>query len=502
MQSRRNEGSPGTVHWTSLARPLVTACLLLAGACGWPGGSAHATTGQEAAPPVPSREIQRIQMHRNGERSINYQPLRKRLQPDRVGPLQMKVATRIELDGSSPLDNVRGGVYPIDADGDGKHEFLHYNGYRFMRVYDAGGAKRWQANNPAGRVHDDTIHRDTLAVMDIDGDRKQEIIHCWANQKTGRKQLVIRRGANGSVVRQVDLDASKSDSCQLGAFYVTGRATPIVLVAHRAKAAAACPRNFTQYWARTVAYDVDLNRLWERDTCDAGHYVYPVDAAFDGYADAIFVGRHLLNVDGTKRCNFPFWGADHADAVNVADFDPARPGPEALVMGASGLQMVDPRSCAVLWTLPKTVIRNVQHLGVAWLDPNAATPTITVRMKGTEAEPKVYMLDGKGKIVGTFATGMIRSFIPMQNANLDNALGSDDLVGMFGQVADRFGKIRLTKDWYWKLKGTKVKEVPGEYPDSYDRWAPAPVVADLDRDGRHEMVTWSQSLIVVGKAVD
>ncbi|MEK0085608.1 hypothetical protein [Benzoatithermus flavus] len=475
------------------------ACLLLAGTPGLLAGDAHAA-GVET-PPASDPKIQRIQLHRNGERSINYVPLRRQLQPERTGTLQMRVIARIDLDGD-PLANVRGNVYPIDVDGNGSYAFLHYNGYRFMRIYNADGTKRWQIDDPKGRVHKDTVHRDTLAVLDIDGDRKQEIIHCWANHATGSKRLVIRRGTNGSIVRQVDLDAPKSDICQLGVFYVTGRPDPIILVSHRVKAPDSCDHNFTDYWARTVAYDLRLNKLWDRNTCNAGHYVYPVDANFDGYAEAIFVGRHLFNVDGTQRCRFPFWGSDHADAVNVADFVPARSGMEAIVVGASGLQMVDVDDCTVLWTKPKSVIDNPQHLGVAWLDPNAVTPTITVRSKGTVASPKVYMLDGSGRILKTFATGMIGSFIPIQNANLDGAQGSDDLVGQFAQVADRSGGMRLTKFWYWNLKGTKVQEVPGQYPYSYDRWSAFPVVADLDRDGRDEIVEWSQSLIVVGKAVD
>jgi hypothetical protein len=475
-----------------LARPLVLACALLA---------AGAAGEAAAVSPAPSHAVQRIQLHRNTGRSVNYAPLRQALQLDRTSALQMQVAARIELDGS-PLDNVRGNVYPIDTDGDGAYEFLHFNGYRFMRVFERGGAKRWQVTNPKGRVHKDTIHRDTLAVLDVDGDRKQEIVHCWANEATGKKRLVVRRGTDGSVLREVDLDAAKTDICQLGAFYVAGRAAPVILVSHRVKAPDTCDHNFTDNWARTVAYDLELNKLWDRNTCNAGHYVYPVDGDFDGYAEAIFVGRHLLAADGTQRCRFPFWGSNHADAVNVADFMPARSGMEAVIVGETGMQMVDVNDCTVLWTKTRAQVDNPQHLGVAWLDPGAKTPTITVRSKGTVATPKVYMMDGSGKMLKVFSSGAISGFMPLQNANVDGAEGSDDLVGMFGQVTDRLGRIRLDKGWYWALKGTKIQEVPGEYPTSYDRWSAFPVVADLDGNGKDEIVTWSQSLIVVGKAVN
>lgn len=498
MHVTHEEGSRIAAWLGRLARPLAVAGALLAALPGCLPTPSHAAAGVEAVPLAPSRAIQRLQLHRSAGRSINYIPLRQELQPDRVSQLQMRVATRVELDGD-PLANVRGGVYPIDADGDGRYEFLHYNGYRFMRLYAANGTKRWQVGDARGRVHDDPMHRDTMAVLDIDGDRKQEIVHCWANHETGKRQLVVRRGTDGSVIRQVDLDSAKKDACQMGAFYVTGRPDPIILVAHRVKAPDACGHNFVEFWARTVAYDLSLRKLWDRNTCDAGHYVYPVDANYDGYAEAIFIGRHLYNVDGTQRCRFPFWGTDHADAVNVANFVPERRGMEAILIGQTGMQMVAANDCTVLWSKDKATVDSPQHLGVAWLDPSATAPTITIRSKGTVSQPKVYMMDGAGRVIRVFASGAPSRFIPLQNANLDGAKGSDDLVGMFGQVADRNLNIRLGKEWYWGLKGAKVKEVPGQYPNSYDRWSPYPVVADLDGDGRDEILQWSQSLLVVGK---
>jgi hypothetical protein len=88
----------------------------------------------------------------------------------------------------------------------------------------------------------------------------------------------------------------------------------------------------------------------------------------------------------------------------------------------------------------------------------------------------------------------------MQNANLDGALGVDESVGSFGEVTDRFGNIRLSRSWYWNLRGRRVDETRlGPYPDSYNRWQAFPLVFDWDRDGRDEIVTWGQSLIVIGK---
>ena len=92
--------------------------------------------------------LDRVQMHRNGMRGVPYLPLAQLGAAERLATIRCRSAARIELDGD-PLLNVRGNVYPIDVDGDGGYGFVHFNGYRYMRVYDAGGRKLWQVDNPA-----------------------------------------------------------------------------------------------------------------------------------------------------------------------------------------------------------------------------------------------------------------------------------------------------------------------------------------------------------------
>jgi hypothetical protein len=78
--------------------------------------------------------------------------------------------------------------------------------------------------------------------------------------------------------------------------------------------------------------------------------------------------------------------------------------------------------------------------------------------------------------------------------------GVDEALCSWGQVVDRFGNLRLTKWWYWNLRGNKVVETgAGPYPNSFDRWQAFPIAYDHDGDGKDELVTWGQSLIVVGK---
>ena len=437
----------------------------------------------------------RVQMHHNPNRGVPYLKLSKAGAASSTATIAMRATTRIELDGSALL-NVRGNLYPIDLDGDGRFGFVHFNGYRFMRVYDQAGRKLWQIDNPSGRVHRDPIHRDTLAVLDSNGNGTQEIVHCWVGG--GRKQLVVRSGRTGAVLRAVDLDASVGSECQIAAFRVFGHAKPIILVAEQNRSGCPTAGNYIDTWGRTVAFDTELNRLWDRNTCAAGHYVYPVDGNADGYAGSIFIGRHLYDPEGNRLCSVDL-GGTHADAVGVADLEPNRPGLEAVLTGADGAKAVNVTSgCQPIWSISTSVLRNPQQMALAQLDAASPAPTVAIVEKGSEPNSAVAFFNGQGRLLAKYPRSKVPTSMPFQNANLDGVLGTDELLVHYGRVLTTSGKFRLDTAWYWKLRGSKSKPVAP--PTSYDVWAPFPFAIDLDRDGRDEIVTWGQTLIVVGKA--
>jgi hypothetical protein len=89
----------------------------------------------------------------------------------------MRAALTVELDGD-PLLNTYSGLAPADVDGNGSFEFVQYNGFNFVQVWDAAGRKLWRVENPDGRTHDMSAGtaRDTVAVLDLDGDGKDELV--------------------------------------------------------------------------------------------------------------------------------------------------------------------------------------------------------------------------------------------------------------------------------------------------------------------------------------
>jgi hypothetical protein len=286
--------------------------------------------------------------------------------------------------------------------------------------------------------------------------------------------------------------------CQIAAFR-TSAGLPLLLVAHPiwGTAASSCPRNFDGYWARTVAFDTSQRKLWERNTCDAGHYAWPLDEDQDGVAEAVFVGKYLLRLDGSLQCKLAGWPAsDHVDAMAIADLDPLRPGLEAVAVGQTGTALFEAASCKQLWHIPATVIRDPQHIMVAKLDPSTPSLQIVIDERGSVASPQTFVVSAQGSVLAASSNPVMA----MQNANLDGALGQDEAVGSFGQVVDRYGNLRLSKWWYWHLKGNQVVETTaGPYPNNFDRWQAFPLIFDYDKDGKDELVTWGQSLIVIGK---
>ena len=243
--------------------------------------------------------------------------------------------------------------------------------------------------------------------------------------------------------------------------------------------------------------------LWQRSTCDAGHYPKMVDEDRDGVAEAVFVGKYLLSETGGLQCLLPGWGTDHVDAMVVADFLRAQPGHEAVAVGTSGLRVYRAASCALLPLHPIADFANPQHLAAARFADDADAPSIVARQRNTDVEKvkPVVRIDGAGTVLDRFlddnrdpqSTGRM----PMMNANLDGVAAGEDLVAWFGQVLDGAGNLRLDTGWYWNLDALAPTEAATI--SAYDRWTNAPLVVDLDGDGQDEMVTWGRRNIVVGK---
>ncbi|WP_027134404.1 hypothetical protein [Geminicoccus roseus] len=451
--------------------------------------------------PVQASDMQledRVRLHRTPSRGMEFVPIAKAgTSGGGKSSLKVEIVRQISIDGNA-IDNAYSSVLPLDFNNNGTAEFLHWNGHRIMRLYGRYGGKVWQIYNPSGRKQSSEAytHRDGAAVLDLDGDRSDDVLHCW--QSGSQKLLIARDGSTGKEIRRASLSGQSNGPtafCRISVYRQQASKQPIILVAHQQPGGSAkCGgRNWVDNWTRVVAYDTKLKKLWTTDTCHAGHQTAGVDANNDGYQEYFFVGKYALDFNGKIRCSLKGWHpSDHVDAIRVARLDPSSSRMTAVAVGLTGGGAFDASNCKWLWGLPKSV-RNPQELAIAQLDPAPKPLSITVTQRGSETNPKTFVLNADGKLTRAIS----RRIIPMQNAELDGNRTNDELLAMFGEVFTGTGKQLLSRSWYWNLKGTRVTQKSTS--NVYDRWVAFPLLYDVDNDGKDEFVTWGQSLIVVGK---
>ncbi|MFO1038636.1 MAG: hypothetical protein U1E45_17500 [Geminicoccaceae bacterium] len=434
-------------------------------------------------------------LHRNGQRGIAYETIAVPGAPSSSAPLRGVPVREIALDGDGTV-NVRGNIYPIDVDKDGTWELLHFNGYRLMRVLRQDGTKLWQIGNPDGRVHRDNVHRDTLAIIDVDGDGDQDIVHCWSAPGSQKRFLVARAGRTGQVIRQIPLPGTADSECQIAVFNMQGAGTTI-FVAANANPDANCHGNFIDRWARTLAFNLSFAKRWERSTCESGHYLWPVGAGPGRTTAAVAIGKYIVDSAGKLICTLKEFGKDHVDSMAVGDLDPASPGLEIVAVGATGTRAygyVPGKPCRFLWSIPNSVIPGQQHAIMAKLDPSSPGLSVAIRTEGSmQAREGTYLVDRHGHVLRFNAN---QRFAPVENANLDGALGTDELAGGEGWVMGPTGNIRLDDTWYRKLDHLSASE---QRLSRYDQWTYRPVWFDLQGDGRDELITWGRHMIVIGR---
>ena len=473
---------------TKLYGVSLLAAALLTGLSGLVPVAATAATAPVSAAALHRSTLDRVQLHNHALRGLPYVPLARTGAPVSHAPIGMRPFKIIRLDGDATT-NVRSNVYPIDVDGDGRMELLQLNGERLIQVLRQDGTRLWRVTNPRGRVHRSNVHRDTAAVFDADGDGRQEVAHCWTNAR-GRSELVLRDGLSGKIERAIELDAL-GDACQIAGIHFAGEARPRLFVAHKARSSDGCWRTYTDYFSRTVVFDAQLRKLGERATCEAGHYAWPLDGNHDGYAEAVFVGKYLLERDGKVRCILPGWKRDHVDSLATADIDPAKPGHEVVAAGLTGTRFYGANNCRPIWTIPAGELQNPQWVVLARLDAGSTALDPGSRQGAARRRDGAHRRQRQDPtLLSRQRHQELRRAERRSRRRARHRRGGRQL----RQGLGRAGRLRLDTSWYWNLQAKPKGAVP-----VYDEWAYAPLLVDLDRDGKEEMVVWGRDRLVIGK---
>jgi hypothetical protein len=272
----------------------------------------------------------------------------------------------------------------------------------------------------------------------------------------------------------------------------------LVLVAGHSRTSDHCRAPWVDTWSRVTAYDSSLDKQWERDTCSAGHYAWPVDMNSDGVVESFFVGKYLLRPDGSLVCTLGGWGRDHIDSIAVGDFDRQLEGFEAVAAGLGGTHLYSARDCRERWKIPRRRIVDPQTVAAARLLNGHGWPSLFVTESGKMSRRHTYLVAPDGSIESSYRTGAGKE-VQFQNANIDGARAVEDRVSRWGEIVGPDGETRLGTAWYWKLQrlGRGEKRVKPQ-----DAWTYTPLVFDFDGDGQDELTVWGRHKLVIGEAVN
>ena len=200
-------------------------------------------------------------------------------------------------------------------------ECMHYVPLpEHVYLYSGTGPKLWGPLDTGFRW----IGEFPWTLYDLNNDGRAEVIGVMANMAQNEMRLVILDGKTGNVMRQsgpVEHQgslASYDNRVYLTVAHLDGVNPSIILQVGI----------YPQQENRTMAYDVNLARLWKFEVLGGGHggshMVRSADLDGDG-RDEVLHGGYCLNPDGTLR-----WQRNimHPDFTIPADIRPDIPGME------------------------------------------------------------------------------------------------------------------------------------------------------------------------------
>ena len=304
----------------------------------------------------------------------------------RIGDLRNQRTADFLVYRSAPGGHRHGGVKPV-----------------FLGAFDQAGNALWHVGS--GGVQ--PTRPGPVAIHDIDGDGRSEVIHYWKDQAVdasprslGDVAIQIREGATGELEKQ----ARPSDLPETFRHVQGGGPTwahqRILICNLRGQAT---PRDFiVSAGGHVFAFDQDLNALWSYEI-DLGarpnHASYiPAVGDIDGDGrDEVTGGRYLLDDDGSvmyedTAARF----TPHMDSARIAQWDNGR----MRVIGSGGGHVIDAHGNAVL-SLGKELVPHGQEVRVGRFKAGVNEPQMVIRWTGHGS--RVMTVDVDGKILKKFA---------------------------------------------------------------------------------------------------
>ncbi len=216
-----------------------------------------------------------------------------------------------------------------DMTGDGRMDYLFFDGVRTIKAFDHEGNLLWEKFNPDDPGVLQPYHSYSLQIYDIDLDGKGEALIYWIID--GDYSLAILDGTTGKV--EVSIPITFGPFTQ-GEYYVKHS------IAIANVRGLAVPQDILAWQVHTMelfvfAYkDNQLEPLWhwktDHQNYSSGRWAYPYDIDDDG-KDEVIAGIDVLDENGIRLWKLPGI-ANHPDAIVCGDIHPDNPGKEIVAI--------------------------------------------------------------------------------------------------------------------------------------------------------------------------
>lgn len=386
----------------------------------------------------------------------------------------------VDVRGDKTLLRYGGDIRVGDLTGNGTMDLLVYRcgaelKLCFMGAFDVHGKVLWQLGE--GGVQ--PVRPGPVAVHDIDGDGRAEVICCFTRAKESTHisswedvELLVIDGATGRVKCATRPDVFRQCSGPWSA-------APRVLIANFRGLDS--PGDFL---VRTelfyTAFDDRLQVLWAyRDDPAWNSYgkcpaYYPAVGDIDGDGcDEVNTGYFLIDQDGTLLWEKPFL-APYMDSVAIDEWEP---GKNRAICSGFG-HVVDEKGNVIL-CLGQDAVPHGQEVRVGRLAGNVPGQQMVIRCRGHE--PDVLVTDCTGKILGSFKLNETTNNTGMEvvywNGFSEPALicNGDFLWHASGSAA-------------WRFEG--LEEIPGNPEQLRMSWYHC-IPADVCGDEREEVILYN-----------
>lgn len=390
----------------------------------------------------------------------------------RVGDLRNRQTMDFLVYRCAPGASMHGGVKPV-----------------FLGAFDQDGNELWRVGS--GGVQ--PARPGPVAIHDIDGDGRTDIILLWQDPDTEAAHnrsfddvgLQIRDGATGEIKRQL-LPAGMPERFRSmrgsGPHWVHQR---LLICNLRGEPT---PRDFIVSAANNLfAFDQDLNLLWHYEVPfndPPNHAAYiPAVGDIDGDGrDEVTGGRYLLDHDGTVL----FEDRDgaftpHMDSVLITEWDN---GTMRVIASGAG-HVIDAAGVPIL-SLGSEVVPHGQEVRAARFDDGDDGRQMVIRFNGHK--PWVITVDGKGKIIQQFKLNPSPNDTGMEIVYWNGP----DHAALLCNAGVLWNPVSTTS---WLLEG-----LPPLQGNSRMGWYHT-IPADLNGDGREEVVTynpWDKTVHIYG----